>query len=166
MQNIMRQILVIACLIFALMGSSFAATSVPAVQDSKIVSASDIPLMVGIMKDLRIEAEQVEGEPDFNWSQNGMDYTLTSLWSNPEAEGPYDEIMLSARWAAGDVSDEFLSNWNAASRWGRLYAVEGELVFESDLHLTGGVTVKSIKGFINRFLERAQAVKDEVEAAG
>ena len=28
------------------------------------------------------------------------------------------------------------------------------------------VTVKSIKGFINRFLERAQAVKDEVEAAG
>jgi len=64
------------------------------------------------------------------------------------------------------VSDEFLSNWNAASRWGRLYAVEGELVFESDLHLTGGVTVKSIKGFINRFLERAQAVKDEVEAAG
>lgn len=166
MQNIMRQILVIACLIFALMGSSFAATSVPAVQDSKVVSAVDIPLMVGVMKDLRLEAEQVEGEPDFNWSQNGMDYTLTSLWSNPENDGPYDEIMLSARWAAGDVSDEFLSNWNAASRWGRLYTVEGELVFESDLHLAGGVTVKSIKGFINRFLERAQAVKDEVEAAG
>lgn len=118
------------------------------------------------MKDLRLEAEQIEGEPDFNWSQNGMDYTLTSLWSNPENDGPYDEIMLSARWAAGDVSDEFLSNWNAASRWGRLYSVEGELVFESDLHLMGGVTIKSIKGFINRFLERAQAVKDEVEAAG
>lgn len=166
MQNIMRQILVIACLIFALMGSSFAASSIPAVQDSKVVSAVDIPLMVGVMKDLRLEAEQVEGEPDFNWSQNGMDYTLTSLWSNPENDGPYDEIMLSARWAAGDVSEEFLSNWNAASRWGRLYSVEGELVFESDLHLTGGVTVKSIKGFINRFLERAQAVKDEVEAAG
>lgn len=166
MQNIMRQILVIACLIFALMGSSFAASSIPAVQDSKIVSASDIPLMVGIMKDLRIEAEQVEGEPDFNWTQNEMDLTLTSLWSNPEAEGPYDEIMLSARWAAGDVSEESLSNWNAASRWGRLYLAEGELVFESDLHLMGGVTVKSIKGFITRFMERAEATREEMEAQG
>ena len=134
------------------LGLSAAAT------DESVVVAIDADLITDILDAMEIEYDtwlDAYGDPVWAFTYRGILTTLVVY--DKTASGGYGSLLLYAGWSTTDTTSlETINAWNCASRFGRAYADEtGDPVIELDLLVAAGVTVATIRAYIQVFAEAA-----------
>jgi len=142
-----------------LVAFAFGASALASAQTIEKISAAEV---VEILAGMEIEATAADGS--VTWTADGREMAIR-LFDEEEnlAEEGAIELMFQAR-AQVESTEDACNNWNMASRFGRVYPVEGETVFEMDYSLEGGVTRENLTRFIGRFLTTALDVIESVSS--
>ena len=87
------------------------------------------------------------------WTFTHLGLLISLIAYDKTAPGQYASLLFYAGWATeSDVPLTAVNDWNARSRFGRAYIDEtGDPVIELDLLLSGGVTVQTVKDYIDVF---------------
>lgn len=135
------------------------ASALASAQTIEKISAAEVVEILGAME---IQATAADGS--VTWMEDGREMAIRMFdeEENLADEGAI-ELMFQAR-AQVESTEDACNNWNMASRFGRVYPVEGETVFEMDYSLEGGVTRENLTRFIGRFLTTALDVIESVSS--
>lgn len=133
------------------------ASALASAQTIEKISAAEVVEILGAME---IQATAADGS--VTWMEDGREMAIR-LFDEEEnlADEGAIELMFQAR-AQVASTEEACNNWNMASRFGRVYPVDGETVFEMDYSLEGGVTRENLTKFVGRFLATALDVIESV----
>ena len=121
-----------------------------------IYTAATEALIRQVLAEMEINYEQnVDDNGDPIWRYTHNDIVATLVPYDPTVVGSYASLLFFAGWnTEGDFPLSAINEWNRTSRFGRAYVDDqGDPVVELDLLLAGGVTMQTIKEYINVFTE-------------
>ena len=109
-----------------------------------------------VLAEMEIDYEQSlddNGDPIWRYTHN--DILATLIPYDPTIVGSYESLLFFAGWnTEEDFPLSATNEWNRTSRFGRAYVDDqGDPVVELDLLLAGGVTMQTIKEYMNVFTE-------------
>ncbi len=102
------------------------------------------------------------GEPVWLFAHRGI--TAMILPHDRIETGGYESLLFYAAWST-ETPFEFsaINNWNRRARFGRAYVDDqGDPVIELDLLLSGGVTLETVKLYIDVFVDSALSLASVV----
>ncbi|MBX3095826.1 MAG: YbjN domain-containing protein [Fimbriimonadaceae bacterium] len=123
-------------------------------QDQRLVEEFTPRVMEQVLNDLNIKLADEEGS--YVWEEGDFSFSLSPI---EDEDGNMSELFMSATIEKGLESESDAHDWNVASRFGRVYAIDETVYVEHDLIARGGVTVGSIKKAVTRFQKTAAEVK-------
>ncbi|MBN1858152.1 YbjN domain-containing protein [Candidatus Bipolaricaulota bacterium] len=150
-------------LLIALSGATSLVTV--AADDGTYFAATE-DLMQQAFTQLEIAYEQgldSRGEPIWVFTHRGI--TAMILPHDRIEVGGYGSLLFYAAWST-DAPFEFsaINNWNRLARFGRAYVDDqGDPVIELDLLLSGGVTLETVKLYIDVFVDSALSLASVVQ---
>lgn len=132
--------------------------------NSTIVTSLQTGDLKAILDDMGIEYQQDKdgaGDPTFTFKPGSYNLVLF-VYGKDEATGAYGSLQMYVGFSTKASLDE-MNEWNAKRRFIRAYRSEaGGSRLESDLDLTGGVTVGAVKTFVHKFQSWADAFASHI----